>query len=298
MVFAFLGDSRPTGIDGNTRLVADMGSITRRHRWYRGVTAGAIVALLGAGCTDSGASTTAPTPAATTEFSSPSGVPSPTILPSPCEGAGAADIEDVPDDLLTMDTTYWVDPDDDRSTLLCATLTLPADGWHPFLGVFKDREEDGELVERVSAIITDVTNLTVDACSEQRARDPAVGPSVEDLAAALTALPPFEVASPPVDVTMYGYSGKHLQLRVPEDMPYASAYGTFEGCFEGRLRTWIAPELSFAFYGYTAPGDTEDFWILDVDGTRLVIAALTSAKASEALIAERQSVLDSIALEP
>lgn len=255
---------------------------------------GLALLLVGAGCTGSGTSTTPPTPGATTEFSSSSGVL------SPCEAAGAANIEDVPGDFpaLTAGTTYWFDPDDVRSTPLCVTFTVPADGWHSFLGAFKDHEEDGELVERVSAIITDVTNLTVDACSEQRALDPPVGPSVEDLAAALTALPPFEVASPPVDVTIYGYSGKHLQLRVPEDMPYASTYGTFEGCFEGRLRTWIAPELSFAFYGYTAPGDTEDFWILDVVGTRLVIAALTSAKASEALIAERQGVLDSIVLQP
>lgn len=275
-----------------------MGWITRRHRWFCGATAAAIVALVGAGCTGSGISTTTPTPAATTTgVPSLSIIPSPTMPPSPCGQAGVISLDDVSGDFaaLTADTRYWVDPDNDRSTPPCAIFTVPADGWHSFLGTFKDREENGELVERVNATITDVTNLTVDACSEQRALDPPVGPSVEDLAAALTELPPFEVASPPVDVTMYGYSGKHLQMRVPEDIPYT--YG-FDGCRDGVLRTWIAPALSFAFYGYTGPGDTEDFWILDVDRRRIVIAALTSAKASEAVIAERQIVLDSIVIQP
>jgi hypothetical protein len=37
--------------------------------------------------------------------------------------------------------------------------------------------------------------------------------------------------------------------------------------------SWIAPHLSYAFYGYTALGHTEELWILDVEGTRLLIAA-------------------------
>jgi hypothetical protein len=278
--------------------------ITGRHRWFCGAAAAAIAAVIGMGCTSSGISTTAPTPeATTTDVSSPSVVASPSIVRSPCEGAGAISLDDVPGDFaaLTADTRYWVDPDNDPSTPLCAIFMVPADGWHSFLGTYKDREEDGELVERVTATITDVTNLTVDACSEQRALDPPVGPSVDELATALAQLRPFEVASPPEDVTIYGYSGKHVQLRVPLDQPFepnAGPSGLFKECRDGVLRTWIAPVLSFAYYGYTAPGDTEDFWILDVEGQRLVIAALTSANASPALIAERQSVLDSIIIQP
>lgn len=68
---------------------------------------------------------------------------------------------------------------------------------------------------------------------------------------------------------MYGYRGKHLELTVP-DM-------AFDRCDAGDLRSWIAPmdaaEEGDAFYGYTGPGYREEFWILDVDGTRLMIAA-------------------------
>jgi hypothetical protein len=234
------------------------------------------------------------------ESPTPGGDSSPTIVPSPCEAAGAVNLAGLPGRFppLTPVTTYWVDPDRDFPAGPCAIFEVPAEGWNAFLGPYKDCEKDGQLVERVSALITDVTNLTVDGCTDHRRLDPRVGPSVDDLATALTELPPFEVASPPVDVTMYGYSGQHLQLRVPEDMPHASASGRFEDCSNGSLETWIAPGLGFAFYGYTGPGDTEDFWILDVDGTRIVVIALTSPGASEELIAERQVVLDSIVIEP
>lgn len=77
----------------------------------------------------------------------------------------------------------------------------------------------------------------------------------------------------------------------------ALARDSFVGCINSALTSWIAPPLSFAFYGYSAPGDTEDFCILDIDGTRVVISAIASANASDELIAERQAILDSIVIE-
>jgi hypothetical protein len=177
--------------------------------------------------------------------------------------------------------------------------TIPAEGWSAFLGPYKDVQE-GEGLQRVSVNFADIRNLTVDACKNQRALDPPVGPTVNDLAAALAALPPFEVTSPPSDVTAFGYSGKHVEIRVPLDQPIDDVTGSadFAGCQSFTLRTWIAPPLSFAFYGYTAPGDTEEFWILDVDGARIVIAALRTANASADMLAEQQAVLGSIVIQP
>jgi hypothetical protein len=53
-----------------------------------------------------------------------------------------------------------------------------------------------------------------------------------------------------------------------------------------------------AYFGYRGPGDTEEYWILDVEDTRLVIAVLTTAGASPQLIAEGQRVLDSLVIVP
>jgi hypothetical protein len=53
-----------------------------------------------------------------------------------------------------------------------------------------------------------------------------------------------------------------------------------------------------AFYGYTGPGYTEEFWILDVEGIRLMMAAERSADSPEQDLEELTAILDSIRIEP
>jgi hypothetical protein len=156
--------------------------------------------------------------------------------------------------------------------------------------------------------ITSVTNLVRHGCRDHSPANPPVGPSVDDLATALADLAPFRVTSPPKDVTIYGYSGKHLELTVP-DMPFEfRRTGTlFAECtgFDWHRRylmSWITPLLvargGYAFYGYTAPGATEELWILDVEGTRLVISAVRSPGSPRKDLAEMRAILDSIQIEP
>ncbi len=119
-----------------------------------------------------------------------------------------------------------------------------------------------------------------------------------DLATALADLAPFQVTSPPKDVTVYGYSGRYLELTVPNISVKGSGDNLrFTGCTDGDLKSWVAPfdtEPEDAFYGYTGSGYTEEFWILDVEGTRLVIAAERSAGSPEKDLAEllRHPLLD------
>lgn len=86
-------------------------------------------------------------------------------------------------------------------------------------------------------------------------------------------------------------SGKHLELTVP-DLP-VDAQG-FSGCIDGHLKSWVSPmdtaEEGDAFYGYTGPGHVEEYWILDVDGTRLVIEAGRSAGSSAGDLSELHAV--------
>jgi len=151
--------------------------------------------------------------------------------------------------------------------------------------------------------ITTVTNLVRHGCRDHSWADPPVGPSVDDLAAALADLAPFRVTSPPKDVTIYGYSGKHLVWTVP-GLPVEGEGDDlrFTGCIDGQLKSWVAPfdtsEPGDAFYGYTGPGYVEEFWILDVEGTRLMIAAGTSPGSPSEDLAEREAILDSIRIEP
>lgn len=147
-----------------------------------------------------------------------------------------------------------------------------------------------------------MTNLVRDGCRDHAPADPPVGPSVNDLATALGELAPFEVISAPTDVAIHGYGGKHLELMVPNMS--VEDYGdttSFTGCFGGNLKSWIAPILAsrggYAFYGYT-PHHTEEFWILDVDGYRLVIQANWSPDSPPEDLAEMRAILDSIRIEP
>ena len=76
----------------------------------------------------------------------------------------------------------------------------------------------------------------------------------------------------------------------------------FSACQEG-FHSWISPLLGgsrSAHSAYNGPevGLTEEFWILDVEGTRLVIVANTSPGAPPECVAERQAIIDSIQIQP
>jgi hypothetical protein len=193
--------------------------------------------------------------------------------------------------------TYSIDPDVDSSTPLRVVYEIPAEGWSMWIGAVKFAD-DGHL----GVSITTVSNLVRHGCRDHSWADPPVGPSVDDLAAALADLAPFRVTSPPEDVSIYGYRGTYLELTVP-NLPVEREEDDlrFTGCAEGNLKSWVGAidvVPGDAFYGYAGPGFTEEFWILDVEGTRLVIAAERSAGSSEKDLAELSAILDSIRIEP
>jgi hypothetical protein len=173
---------------------------------------------------------------------------------------------------------------------------VPADGWSVASGAVKFAD-DGE--GYVSVGLTSVTNLVRQGCHDHSLTDPPVGSSVDDLATALADLAPFRVASPPKDVNVYGYSGKHVAWTVP-NLPVEGPEDDlqFSGCVDGHLESWDANGDGEPFFGYTGPGFREEFWILDVDGTRVTIMAGRSAHSPADALAEQQAILDSIRIEP
>jgi len=193
--------------------------------------------------------------------------------------------------------SYFIDPDSDPSTPLRVVYEVPFEGWSQWFGALKFAGGGHVMIN-----ITTVVNVVRHGCRDHSWADPPVGPSVNDLAAALADLAPFRVTSPPRDVTVYGYSGKHLELTVP-DLPVEGEGDDrrFTGCIDGTLKSWVAAidtEPGDAYYGYTGPGYTEEFWILDVDGTRLMIVAERSPGSPRKDLAEQRAILDSIRIEP
>lgn len=264
-----------------------------RHRLRLGLAL--LVAL--AGCTP-GTGTTAPRTLAPPAPSEPS--PTPAIQ----------DIMELEPFAPLEPGTYFIDPDLDPSTPLRVVYEVPFEGWSMWIGAAKFAEEGTACSSsgcpghpsHVGVSITTVTNLVRHGCRDHSWADPPVGPSVDDLARALADLAPFRVTSPPKDVTIYGYSGKHLELTVP-DLPVEGEGDDrrFTGCGDGSLKSWVAAidtEPGDAYYGYTGPGYTEEFWILDVEGTRLVVVAERSPGSPQQNLAEQRAILDSIRIEP
>ena len=225
-------------------------------------------------------------------------IPSPTAPGDPSPTPTVQDIMELEPFAPLEPGTYFIDPDLDPSTPLRVVYEVPVEGWSMWIGATKFAEDGHVMVS-----ITTVTNLVSDGCRDHSWAHPPVGPSVNDLAAALADLLPFRVTSPPKDVTIYGYRGKHLELTVP-DLPVKGEGDDrrFTRCAEGTLKSWVAAvdtEPGDAFYGYNGePGRTEEFWILDVDGTRLMIEANWSPASPREDVAEMRAILDSIRIEP
>lgn len=191
---------------------------------------------------------------------------------------------------------YSIDPDLDPDTPLRVGYEVPA-GWSQWIGAAKFAAEG-----HVGVSITTVSNLVSHGCRDHSWADPPVGPSVDDLTAALADLAPFRVTSPPEDVSLDGYGGTHLELTVPK-LPVDGTGDdiSFRGCVGGKHKSWVAAidtEPGDAFYGYTGPGYVEEFWILDVDGTRLMIATERSLGSPSEDVEELDAILDSIRIEP
>lgn len=141
------------------------------------------------------------------------------------------------------------------------TVTLPA-GWET-RDVFVLKSGSDPLF---GLSFFDVANLYTDGC-QWVLMQPPVGPTVDDLVAAFARLPGFggEVR----DVTVDGFTGKQIEYTVPDYDPVQCRGGTF-----GLLQEDDDPGQGVAPHLWAqAPAQRNEFRIVDVDGTRLVVGA-------------------------
>ena len=214
----------------------------------------------------------------------------------PAAPSGPRDVTRMPGEVELAKGRYVIDPDRDEATPLRVTFEIAHGGWDPWFGTIKSVPGDAGYT---GVMITTIPNVVKDGCLDHTLLDPPVGPTVDDLAGALATLRPFDVVAPPTDVTLLGHAGKHLMLRVPDLAEVdAENYHDFAGCVDGELHSWVAPHNDGSFYGYDGPGQLEEIWILDVDGTRLVLVKNTAPLSPAEDIAERDAIFDSIRIEP
>jgi hypothetical protein len=119
----------------------------------------------------------------------------------------------------------------------------------------------------------------------------SAGPSVADLAAAVSTVPGTDLVSGPSDVTVGGRDAKHVA--------FFATYSVLDNdsvCQPGFFYSWMADQNG-AMWTETLPGDTVRVWIVDIDGTTLWIQAETHWNAGPDLEQEIQQIVDSIAFE-
>ncbi len=106
-----------------------------------------------------------------------------------------------------------------------------------------------------------VANIYTDSCPSVLV-DPPVGPTVDDLASAWANLPGFH-ATAASDITVDGFHGKQVEFTVP-DYNHAD-------CFNVDFK--LLNSVGGGDYWAQGPNQHHKLWILDVNGTRVVIVA-------------------------
>jgi hypothetical protein len=129
-----------------------------------------------------------------------------------------------------------------------------------------------------------VTGVYSDPCHGNAGSPPPVEDRVDDLARALGEQTAYD-ASAPTEVTLGGYSGLQMDLQLPSDIDFAT-------CDDGAFWVWDSPPYA------QGPGNRWHLWILDVDGTRVVILAEDFATTSAAHQSELQAIAESVEIQP
>jgi hypothetical protein len=216
----------------------------------------------------------------------------PTVPPSPSMDPTPEPTASLVTHALTPFGPGGFDDQDPRAASITFTFDAPA-GWEPFglggsdpgpgeaLGVWIDTNgpPGGATLAfyRGSGLFSDPCLTEEEADAEA---DVPVGPTVDDLVTALVDHPSLDVTSLG-DVTLAGYSGKYLDLQVPDDISACAYYRP----------------MDVHIYAQ-GPGQRWHMWVLDVGGVRVLVETNDYAGTSAQRLAEEQAMIDSLEINP
>ena len=203
-------------------------------------------------------------------------VPSPTsaVMPSPAPtDAGPVEDSGIGRQVLTVGNVPL-------------SFSVPAPRWERFVGVSLNKSTVGSQgAEAMLYWSSFPGGDRAEPCAD--ALNPSVGASVTDLADAVAMAPGARLVAGPSSVTVGGRPADHVVLAVRES----------NGCDPGFFFTW-RDILGGALFPRTTTGDRIEVWIVDVRGSRLFIAAVTTEQADRALRREFRQIVGSIRFIP
>lgn len=208
----------------------------------------------------------------------PSPTPEPTATPEPSAAAPTATPQaGLPEGPFEFE---------DQGTAMA--VTIPAPGWtftDP-TALIKGVEVDNLPEAAILFWAFPDRELYVygDPCRSTSTRPETPVATVDEIAAALAAQASRD-ASEPVDVTIGGHAGKSVTLHVPED-------AVFEECEEGKFVMYGTEGDPLGRYSQ-GPGQVDELWILDVDGTLVIIDAMSRPDSRAELVEEMRQIVES-----
>ncbi len=147
-----------------------------------------------------------------------------------------------------------------------------------------------------------------DACHPSGGYHPGPVRTLDDLVAALTEQQGWAEVTTPTDISIDGYAGKAFQRTAPTDMTDCDRHSlthnntrvpNFDDGAPGfpNFQSWESPD-GLGGGGYYEPGVIETLWVVDLDGTVVVIATqLWPEPAAAAHPDFADAVLDSIRID-
>ena len=220
----------------------------------------------------------------TSNIGGPPATPSPAPTLSPAQSPVA-----MPDGVLHAGTyvtqPFPYDP-------LRATFRVP-EGWQGYGGWSILGPSDTGAPDGIGVSFVTVSGLVAQPCrtAEPSAPQPSamsIGPTVDDLVAALVAHGGY-TASTPTDTMLSGYAGKQLDLQLPADL---------SGCSGHPENYSIWEENGGAGLFAQGLGSTWHLRIVDVNGLRLMLVVGDYVGTPATYRAQAQSIVDSIVLQP
>jgi hypothetical protein len=179
--------------------------------------------------------------------------------------------------------TYFVDEVDGAPTP--RILVTVGDGW----------ESDGAWsIGKGEALMTfsRPDRVFLDACHPGDGYHPGPLTTLDGLVTALSEQGGWIDVTTPSDISIDGYSGKAFQRKTPADY---SACTT--GSFYPDFPSWENGSGTSLGWSYYPPGDSETVWVLDLDGTVVILETRLNALQPAGAQAELAALLDSIRIE-
>lgn len=227
----------------------------------------------------------------------PTATPSPTTAPTPSRAPGLL----VPGALAPG--TYITQPFEGSGFSTAVTFALPA-GWSGFPNWGLLGPEGTGASGGIGIGFLTADGLFSDPCHWDSKRDGSwpqrgdivVGPSVDDLVAALGAHASY-TATAPTAVTLNGYAGKKIDLQLPSSVDLAKCDPVGANP-DGAYFVWGTADQGGNDLYLQGPGQRWQLWILDVAGHRVVIVVDDYANTSEQDRTAAQSIVDSVRFTP